>query len=336
MAYLGLAASPGGLRAIRSGGDLATRIARHHARLPAGAPIVILIHGYRFDPHDRAADPHRHIFAFREAAQARRARSWPRGLGFTRHADAAGLCIGFGWPAQIPHLGSLMARGRTGFAQVYSDARGYGAQLAHLMRLLARHAPGRRVDIVAHSLGARVALAALPALEHAPGRMILLGAAEFDGAALAFLSALRTEARPEIYNVTARSNDAYDALFETFAPRRGPHDRALGLGLGRRVPDWLDIQLDRADVTAWVNDRGIPLTPAQTRLCHWSFYTRSGAFGVYRAILGRKPGWDINTLRNVPGFGAQEPRWSRMRPGLGLPGGGAAETGALPAGLKSA
>lgn len=336
MAYLGIAASPAGLRSARSAADLGGLIARHHARLPEGAPVVILIHGYRFDPHDRAGDPHRHIFAFRDAARCRKARSWPRGLGFTRHADAAGLCIGFGWPAHVPHLRSLLTRGRTGFAQVYINATGYGAQLAKLMSLLARHAPGRRVDIVAHSLGARVALAALPALETPPGRMILLGAAEFDGAALAFLAALRTEARPEIYNVTARSNDAYDAMFETFAPRRGPHDRALGLGLGRRVPNWLDLQLDRADVTAWVNDRGIPLKPAQTRLCHWSFYTRSGAFGVYRAILGRRPGWDINTLRNVPCFGAQEPRWSRMRPGLRLAGGGAAETGLLPAGLKNA
>ena len=124
--------------------------------------------------------------------------------------------------------------------------------------------------------------------------------------------------------MTARANDPYDFAFETFAPRRHRGERAIGRGLGAARADWLDLQLDRPEVTAWVNERGIRLKPPDARLCHWGFYTRSGALAVYQAILRRRPGWDIAALRAVPGLAAQEPRWSRLLRGAGgwAPGGG--------------
>ena len=108
------------------------------------------------------------------------------------------------------------------------------------------------------------------------------------------------------------------------APRRLRGDRALGRGLGEERPGWLDLQLDRPEVTQWVNERGIRLKPPDARLCHWGFYTRSGALAVYQAILRRRPGWDIAALRAVPGLAAQEPHWSRLLRGGGWPatGGG--------------
>lgn len=314
MAYFGIAASPKGLRSVRTHRDVPKLLARQIARLPDGAPIVILLHGYRYDPDRRPSDPHRHIFAFRETTACRKTRSWPLGLGFTRHADAGGLCIGFGWPARLSHVDTLLRSGRTGFAEVYRAAPFYGGQLACLVNLIHRMAPGRRLDIVAHSLGARVALSALPRLERAPGRMILLGAAEYRSEARRFLDASGPEGHPEIYNITARFNDLYDTMFEIFAPRQEAADRALGAGLPDAPAGWIDIQIDRGDVTAWINDRGIPLRTAITRFCHWGFYTRGGAFGLYRAILGHQPGWDIETLRRAPCFAVQEPRWSRLGP----------------------
>ena len=235
-----------------------------------------------------------------------------------------GLAVGFAWPAYAAHVPSLLRRGRTGFAVVYDRAGRYGTRLAALVALIQRLAPGRPVDLIAHSLGARVALAALPHLEEAPGRVILLGAAEFDARAREALDALISPSPPQVYNVTARANDPYDFAFETFAPRRGRGERAIGRGLGDERPDWLDLQLDRPEVTAWVNERGIRLKPPDARLCHWGFYTRAGALAVYQAILRRRPGWDIAALRAVPGLAAQEPRWSRLLRGLGrsLPAGG--------------
>ena len=143
--------------------------------------------------------------------------------------------------------------------------------------------------------------------------------APFIGGGILLLAAARGPRPPAIYNVTARANDAYDAAFETFAPRRGWGERALGLGLADPPPFWVDLQLDRPEVAAWINARGIPLRPSATRLCHWSFYTRPGAFEVYQAILRRHPGWDVASLRAAPCLAAQEPRWSRFAPRLRRP-----------------
>lgn len=318
MAYFGIAASSAGLRAARPSDELVAGLGAKLARLPRSAPVTILIHGYKFDPASPERDPHRSLFAF-DPAPCRKIRSWPCGLGFADDRGETGLAIGFGWPAAAGHLASLATTRRTGFAKVYDRAGDYGAPLAELIALINRLDPGRTIDILAHSLGARVALSALPHLTQAMGRIVLLGAAEFDARVHDALDAVRAPAPPRIYNVTARCNDIYDAMFETFAPRRSWSDRAIGLGLGANLPFWLDMQVDRADVTAWINERGIALTVADARFCHWSFYTRTGAFELYRAILRRRPGWDVASLRRAPCFAGQEPRWSRVGPVVALP-----------------
>ena len=181
------------------------------------------------------------------------------------------------------------------------------------MALVQALAPGRPLDVFAHSLGARVALAALPHLDRAPERMILLGAAELAPRAEAFVAARRAAEPPAIYNVTARTNDLYDLAFECFVPRRGRGERAVGAGLAD-LSCWLDLQLDRPEVTAWANAQGVALSPETARCCHWSFYTRAGALALYQAILRRRPGWDLASLRRLPCFEGQDPRWSRLLP----------------------
>ena len=341
MAYIGILASEDGLDVAddAGGGGLDARLARTLAATPAGAPVAILIHGYKFDPFDPRRpqdDPHRTLFAFHPDARGRKVRSWPVGLGFDPERPEGGLCIGFGWPAVAPHLGALLATGRTGFARVYDRAGAMGLRLAELVARIHAVAPGRPVDLFAHSLGARVALAALPYLDPAPERIILLGAAEFDDRAREALAGCPAPRPPSIYNVTSRANDVYDAAFETFAPRRNWGERAVGLGLRDPRPCWLDLQLDRPDVTDWINAQGVPLTPAAARLCHWSFYTRGGAFEVYQAILRRRPGWDIASLGAVACFAAQEPRWSRLALRLRRPASAPPPIPALGSGLESA
>jgi hypothetical protein len=316
MAYFGITATETGLVAATGDEPCEEALRRRLARVPGGAPIVVMVHGYKFDPARPEADPHRSLYAFHPVPDSRRVRSWPSGLGFADDGGESGLAVGFGWPACEAHLPALLHRGLTGFAAVYERAAASGALLAALVARIQRLAPGRPVDLLAHSLGARVALSALPRLDEAPGRVILLGAAEFDARAREALDAVRSPSPPQVYNVTARANDPYDFAFETFAPRRGRGERAIGRGLGDTRPHWLDLQLDRPEVTAWVNERGIRLKPPDARLCHWGFYTRSGALAVYQAILRRRPGWDIEALRAVPGLAAQEPRWSRLVRGI--------------------
>lgn len=313
MAYFGVTASEGGLRPAVAGEGLEAGLRRRLERA-GGQPVVVLVHGYKFHPEVTGADPHRTLFALSPARDGRRIRSWPEGLGFADDMGESGLCIGFAWPASAGFLGTLARTGRTGFAEVYDRAGAFGTRLAELIGLVQRLAPSRPVDLLAHSLGARVALAALPHLGQPPGRVILLGAAEFDGRALAFLDARGDGPPPQVYNVTSRANDLYDLAFETFAPRRGWGERAIGLGLKAQRACWLDLQIDRPEVTDWANAKGIALTPARARFCHWSFYTRGGAMALYQAILRRRPGWDIASLRAAPCFADQEARWSRLLP----------------------
>ena len=307
-----------GDRSRAAGGDAGARTCGRAgappASAPTGRPIVILVHGYKFHPDQPDADPHRSLFALRPERDGWKIRSWPEGLGFADDAGETGLCVGFAWPASAPHLASLLATGRTGFAQVYDRAGAFGARLAELVALLQRLAPGRPIDLLAHSLGARVALAALPHLARAPGRMILLGAAEFDARAHEFLGGRARPRRRRSTTSPRGPTTSTTRCSRRFAPRRGWGERAIGLGLPGAAavlarPAARPRRRDRLDQRP-----GHPADAPDARLCHWSFYTRDGALAVYQAILRRRPGWDIASLRATPCFAAQEPRWSRLLP----------------------
>ncbi len=313
MSYYGVTATNEGLRSARTGRPVASVLARHLERLPQGAKVTILIHGYQYHPDTKSDDPHRLLFAFKPAVSCWKIRSWSNGLGFTRRADANGLCIGFAWPATGSIAKSYLTTGKSPFHGIYVKATDFGRQLAELLDMILTLDPERKVDLVAHSLGARVALSSLPHLDRHPERIILLGGAEFDSEARRFLGGKPEDRTAHVYSFTARSNDIYDAAFGMFAPRSAPTAMPIGSGGVVDHPNWLNIQIDRAQVSDWINAQGIPLRPVHRHFCHWSFYTRHGAFGIYRAILDRKPGWDLEDLRRVPGLTEQDPRWSRVR-----------------------
>jgi hypothetical protein len=264
-------------------------------RTPAGASVVILVHGYRYRPDDPARDPHRLLYGGGPGAD------WPGALGFSAEGRMDGLAIGFGWDAAAGHGACLLRRGRSGFAEVYGRAAQAGAALAALMARIAALRPDLRADVFAHSLGARVALCALGrgAARRAAGRMILLGAAEDAAAARSRMPARAAAGGLEVYHMAARHNAAFDALFEAAAPRRGGRrPAALGrTGLGEARADWMDLQIDRPDFAVWAAGRGVRLGPAPRRVCHWGFYTRPGAMDLHRAILRDRAAWSIAALR---------------------------------------
>jgi pimeloyl-ACP methyl ester carboxylesterase len=238
--------------------------------LPLGRPATILVHGYRFCPFRYDKDPHRHILSVTPRSDCWKAVSWPRHLHLDR--TEAGLGIGFGWQA----TGAL--------PRVAARARTAGGQLGRLIAGIHRARPDVPVQVFAHSLGARVALAAL---ETAPAgvirRMILMSGAEYRSAAARAL-ALPAAAHIEILNVTSRENAPFDLMFRLASPPPTPFDHALSAGL-RGLPGCIDLAIDEAHVHAALQTLGYRLRPPHTRICHWSGYMRPGLFAVYRRML---------------------------------------------------
>lgn len=294
-----------GARILNRGHDLTVdwnRLARKLDALPEGAPVVAMVHGWRYAPGIVADCPHGSILSLDPAEGDRRAVSWPRHLGLD---GQTGLGIALGWPAKCDPWRAHLRAARTGRAL---------ATIARRVHALS----GRSLQIIAHSMGARVALAALPLVD--PGqisRIILLAAAETRGRALA---ALATPAgrSVEVVNVTTRENDLFDACFEW-----GIHlglRTSIGQGLGRAHPGWHDLWIDQRQTMVGLAALGHPLANPPSRICHWSPYLRPGTIALYRALLdGRLSAADLPRHRPAR-------RWSRLllgggggNLGLGLP-----------------
>ena len=269
------------------------------AKTPANAPVVVMIHGFRFAPGARGNCPHLHIFSMSPPGGDRTAVSWP---GQWAKDGQAGLTIALGWPAR----GNLIAAS--------ARAKAAGRALAELARLVRQIDPVRQLDVIAHSLGARVALSALHHAE--PGafrRMILLAGAETLRPATAAMATPAGQA-VQVINVTTRENDLFDFLYEWLA--NAGLDASIGQGLRRHHANWLDLQIDQAATRVILARLGHALPAPLVRICHWSLYTRSGTFSLYRALL--------TGVLSVPELRALLPerpdrRWSRLWSSFHLP-----------------
>jgi pimeloyl-ACP methyl ester carboxylesterase len=197
--------------------------------LPLGRPVTIMIHGYRFCPFSADHDPHRHILSLTPRSDCWKAVSWPRHLHLDR--PGTGLGIGFGWPA------------RGALPRVAWRAHDAGRGLGRMIDAIHRARPDVPVQIVAHSLGARVALTAL---ETAPPavirRMIVMSGAEYRGAAERALTR-HAASDTKILNVTSGENAAFDLMFRLAVAPPRPLDRPLSAGLRHRA-GCIDLAID--------------------------------------------------------------------------------------------
>lgn len=264
------------------------RLTRKLAVLPLEAPIVVMIHGWRYSPDYPHDCPHGSIMSLTPKRDPRRVVSWPRLLGLD---GTAGLGIALGWAAKCD---PWRAHRRAGLN---------GAALAEIVDLV-HDLSGRPVQVVAHSMGARLALAALPLIQRgALSRMILLSAAETRERSLAALASPAGQ-RVEVINVTTRENDLFDAGFEW-----GIHlgwRTSIGQGLGRARKLWHDIWIDQPGTLAGLAALGHPIADPPRRICHWSPYLRPGTITLYRALIeGRLMADDLPQSRPAR-------RWSRL------------------------
>lgn len=99
------------------------------ARGPAAGPVVVLVHGFWYDPADpvhsdrtqRTDNPHALIYHFSaDPGHGRRTASWPLGLGFARDdRGRSGLAVAFAWDSKP----DLLKRGAVGDAARRSAVR---------------------------------------------------------------------------------------------------------------------------------------------------------------------------------------------------------------------
>ena len=253
--------------------------------LPRGAPVIVMIHGYKFSPRLRRHTPHRHILSLRPGIDSPRVVSWPRHLGFGKGNPDEGLAIAFGWEA------------RHTIWRAYAEAGRAGRALAEIIKTT--DAAGAPTSIIAHSLGARVALAALPHLPSgALRRAVLLSAAEFGAVARSSLDSPAGR-RAEIVNVTSRENALFDLLLQGFIRPHRPLDRPLGAGLCEAPGNWLDLPIDRPETRNALAGLGFRVPPPERRVCHWSGYLRPGMFSLHRALLRQPERTALARLRAV-------------------------------------
>ena len=265
-------------------------------RLPQGAAIIVMVHGYGYAPNDPKRDPHSHIFAREPSYDLNTAVSWPRALGLGGQNPGEGIAVGFGWKS----TGRL--------ARVYDRAEIAAQRLARLGTQLAR-VSGRPVGIIAHSMGCRVALRALRHMHQGRvSRMVLLAAAEFQSPAEEAMASPAGRGC-EILNVTTRENDLFDFLMELGVAHG--RERSIGSGLTRPMRNWVDLQIDSPEVIAALRNIGYPVAAPETRVSHFSCYMREGLFDLYRAVLRTPDRLPLPYLAQaLPP--AQTPRWSRL------------------------
>ncbi|MGJ8547040.1 MAG: alpha/beta hydrolase [Sulfitobacter sp.] len=241
------------------------------------APIVIMIHGYKYEPSRAHNCPHASIFSPDQP------HSWPDGLGIT--PGGATLGIGFGWGA----------RGK--LRRAFVAARSSGRELARLIRLLHRAAPQRPVHLLAHSMGAEVALSALAA---APAgsvkQVIVMAAASYQSAAFAALNSPAGRSA-RLINATTAQNALFNRLFETLIAPPKPGDRALGRGIA--APNAVTLRLDCARAREILHQLGAPLAASRRPICHWSVYTAPGALRLYRRMIHAPGSLDWHLLRSA-------------------------------------
>lgn len=297
-------------------------------------PLVVMVHGYKFDPFlANAANPHDYLYHFDPdravSDRWQRPASWPLGLGF-RERDpwgVHGLPVGFAWSSRPnQRIGA--------FCRAYQEAAVAGRALLYTLEVLAEAYPRRDIDIFVHSLGARVALTALRVaarrgrvdLLERIGRVLLLGPAELVGVARETMQAIDDAAlarRLEIYSIVARENDFFDVLVERFAPRiEGVQPICVGShGMGEDFEGWLDLQLDSPALKDWLEARGVVIGGGPPRrVCHWGVYNRPGALDFYAGILRDRACWSIDAMRAAGVPTEQEQRWARLpMPRLPMP-----------------
>jgi hypothetical protein len=269
----------------RQAGSTLARAAR-----ASDGPIIVMVHGWSFEPGHSRHCPHRHILG----TDVDVVQSWPEGLGFRAGAQNAGLGVAIGWQA------------RCSLREAYIRAGEAGRMLSSVISSLRLGSGGRPVHAIGHSLGARVILSALPYLAAGDvGRIVALAGAEWQDTALDCLDTPAGRAA-ELINVTWKANAAFDMVFARLLRRNA---RPMGAGLGA-ASNRVDMHLDCPDLHGRLAALGYPLAPLERMFCHWSGYENRGALALHAALMRTPEALPLSLLTSK--------RTERVEPRFGL------------------
>ena len=122
------------------------------------------------------------------------------------------------------------------------EKAGYEAEgLSSLINGLRKVSPDSPVDVVAHRLGARVALMAVRKARSLKWRNLLLSNAfEYSARTLAALDC-PMGAHLTCYNIISQNRNIAPFIFDRFGPKPGPADRAICFGYRFAHSNWTDV-----------------------------------------------------------------------------------------------
>lgn len=258
------------------------QLAEALARLAPDQPVPILIHGLRYAPGVPGKDPHDQILSAEGLPQLGLP-SWPRHLGLREGQPQ--LMLAFGWQAG----GTLWAARRQ-----CTDA---GRALAGLIADIHALSPGRRISVMAHSLGARVLWQALPHLASGSlWRAVLLYPATLRAETERALATPAGQSA-EVVNITSGENRFFDYGHALLTAGLGA--RPLGRGLRRVRAGWLDLRIDCETTLNGLECLGFRIGRRERRVCHWSSYLRPGIFSLYRALIAVPDALSLTALERA-------------------------------------
>ena len=244
----------------------------------SGTVPIVIVHGFSYDPW-KTSDDNPHYLYQSGLGKISTFGRWRHDLVPNRDV------IGFGWysvPINFRNLLRAWANCRAGCYRYSWDlAWEAGGILAVMLRNL--NGP---VDVLCHSLGSRVVLAALNQERGLPVRnVVFMNGAEF--AKPARIEAM-SNSHIRFVNLVVKADEVLAKLDTHFAPVSG-QGLPIGLdGLGGAVPEnWIDIALDDPEVQVWGASHGWHLQGDNPKeyADHWRTYKHKGNYGLICAAL---------------------------------------------------
>jgi hypothetical protein len=237
-----------------------------------------MVHGFRY--HSASVDTdnaHRSTFPH-----------WRTDIIPERHA------IGYAWWScpggtfsPLRHGISIADAWRHGRWNTYGRAWDLAAAAGEMLARALAGLPGPAIDMLAHSLGSRVVLAALRANPDLPVRqVVLLNGAELARTALA-TALIRKDV--QFINAVVETDDVLRLFGSMFEPDHLYARCAGQVGLGKEAPaNWRDLHLDDPAFQAWAAKQGwddVRGDNPRRILDHWYTHKHPGNWPLIRAAL---------------------------------------------------